>query len=561
MVWQPSRFNKCRNRLYLNYIAMTQIRPFSLKPSPFSWLVITFLAFLPFLLVAGCTANTPEQPYTIPVRIEIDQQIINQDIPAGSTVQRAIEMAGVSLGNLDKVEPPGFTSITESTTIKITRVREEFELEENIIPFSQQKVRNESLAEGQTLLIQPGVNGTEQITYRLVFENNLQISRTAVKTSILVEPKPEIIMIGIKAPFAPVEISGKLVYIIAGNAWLMQNTTSERIPLITSGDLDGRIFRLSADGKWLLFTRSSTRDPAEEINSLWIANISVTPIRIYDLQARNVITFADWLPGFSQAVIFSTVEPRSTAPGWQSNNDLNLVKFTTSGNLTPVEEILPPNSGGVYGWWGTQFEFSPDRRTLLYARSDSIGTVDLETGDLQPLFEIVPYQTRSDWAWVPGISWSPDSDLIFTVSHPKENGPADPESSEFFSLVAFQPDSGILVDLVNEAGMFAYPSASPSDASGRFSIAFLKAIFPRQSADSRYRLWLMEQDGSNQQPVFPPMDSPGLDPQKIVWSPPDEMDRSLIAVIYQGNLYLINPADGKSTQITGDGLLTQLDWR
>ena len=99
------------------------------------------------------------------------------------------------------MDPPGFTSITEPLTITIIRIREEFEIEENTIPFTQQKVRNESLPEGQTLLIQSGVNGTEQTTYRLVFENNLQVSRTAVKTSTLVEPLPEIIMVGIKAPF------------------------------------------------------------------------------------------------------------------------------------------------------------------------------------------------------------------------------------------------------------------------------------------------------------------------------------------------------------------------
>ncbi len=525
------------------------------------WLVLAWLVSLCLMLLAGCTNATQTQAFTIPIKIDVDSQLLEKNIPAGSTVQRAIESAGVTLGNLDQVDPPGFTAITEPMTVTITRVREEFELEESIIPFTQQKVRNESLPEGQTLLIQSGVNGTEQTTYRIVFENDQQISRTAVKTTVMVEPKSEIIMIGIKAPFTAQVIPGKLVYIIAGNAWLMQNTTSERTPLVTTGDLDGRILQLSDNGKWLLYTRSSDKDPSVEINTLWAANISTDPIRTYNLQAKNVISFADWLPNKANTVIYSTVEPRSAAPGWQANNDLNQLTFSNAGNLSPVDEVLPPASGGLYGWWGTQFKFSPDGQTLLYVRSDSIGLVDIEEGQLQSLLDITPYQTRSNWAWVPGASWSPDSQLIFTVTHPSETGPSDPESSELFNISALNLQPSKLADLVTETGMFAYPAVSPLNEEGRFSVAYLHAIFPRQSADSRYRLWIMEQDGSNKRSVFPPADSPGLNPQQVVWSSPTEDGESLLAVIYQGNLYLVNPTTGESSQITGDGLLTQISWK
>ena len=49
---------------------------------------------------------------------------------------------------------------------------------------------------------------------------------------------------------------------------------------LTSGDLDGRIFTLSPDGAWLLFSRSSTRPIDEEINNLWLKNIRSFGIRI-----------------------------------------------------------------------------------------------------------------------------------------------------------------------------------------------------------------------------------------------------------------------------------------
>lgn len=531
-----------------------------LKPRrPWLWVVLSSL--LTWAALAGCVNSTPAPSFTFPVQIQVDGQVLEENVPAGSNVQRALEAAGVTLGNLDEVSPPGYTAITEPLNIFILRVREEFELEENIIPFSQQKVRNESLPEGQTLLIQSGENGTEQTTYRLVFENDQQVSRSVVKTTVLIEPKPEIIMVGIKTPFTSQEIPGKLIYLTAGNAWMMENSTAQRTPLITTGDLDGRILRLSENGKWLLYTRASSKDPAVEINQLWAANLSVDPIRTYNLKVSNVIFFADWLPGKANTVIYSTVEPRSVAPGWQANNDLYRVTFTTAGNLAPAEELLAPASGGLYGWWGTYFEFSPNGQSLLYARSDSIGLVDLEEGSLLPLLEITPYNTRSNWAWVPGAAWSPDSQMIYPVTHPNEKGLGEPETSELFNLSVLTLEPARRVELALETGMFTYPVISPPDSQERFTVAYLRAIFPRQSADSRYRLWLMEQDGSNQRGIFPPEDSPGLDPQKVVWSPPTSAGEAFLAVIYQGNLYIINPTTGESSQITGDGLLTQICWK
>ena len=72
----------------------------------------------------------------------------------------------------------------------------------------------------------------------------------------------------------------------------------------------------------------------------------------------------------------------------------------------------------------------------------------------------------------------------------------------------------------------------------------------------------MDRDGSERQMLFPPEDQPGLQPQKVVWAPgPNDSHRWLLGLIYEGNLWLIDASDGQARQITGDGLLTRLDWR
>jgi hypothetical protein len=63
--------------------------------------------------------------------------------------------------------------------------------------------------------------------------------------------------------------------------------------------------------------------------------------------------------------------------------------------------------------------------------------------------------------------------------------------------------------------------------------------------------------------LFPPTDAPGLDPQTPVWAPDAIQGQvgSFVAVVYQGNLWLIDSGSGQAYQITGDGLTTRIDWQ
>ena len=215
-------------------------------------------------------------------------------IPSGSTVSQALQMAGVTPGNLDRIEPPLYTVLNEGDSVQVIRVEETFETEEQIIPFEKQVVRNESLPEGETRLVQAGVNGLQEITYRRVLEDGTEISKSIVKSVVLVESLPEVVMIGAQASFAPLPIPGKLVYLAGGNAWLMDASTANRVPIVTFGDLDGRIFELSPRGDYLIFTRKSTRPASQEINTLWA--VRANGGKPFSTGISNVVHFADWIP-------------------------------------------------------------------------------------------------------------------------------------------------------------------------------------------------------------------------------------------------------------------------
>lgn len=519
------------------------------------------------LALSGCLSPRVSQSgVSITVSITADGETRQISVPSGSNVESALKSVGVAYVQLDKIEPPLYTVLNDGDTIKITRVTEKFETQQSTLPFERQTVRNESLPQGETRLIQPGVNGTQELTYRHVYEDGTEVSNTVVKTVILQPALPEIVMVGVQTPFSPLSIPGKLVYIASGNAWLMEGSTANRVPLVTTGDLDGRVLKLSRDGNWLLYTRKSSKPVDQEINTLWALNIDNPKADPLDLKVSNVIHFADFDPNDSLTIDYSTVEPRAAAPGWQANNNLFRRKFGENGNMGLEQKVIDANTGGVYGWWGTDYVWSPKGNLLAYSRPDGIGIVSFKNKTLLPQLDITPLQTHSDWALIPGIGWGADGQTLYVVTHAPPPGLVNPEESPNFDLSALSLDSGVSVQMVSQSGMFAYPAASAVHQLGAeqaYSVAYLQALAPTQSENSGYRLVVMDRDGSNRRVLFPEEGSPGLDPQTPLWSPAPGSDGAgeLLAVIYQGNLYLVDVASGSAHQVTGDGLMQKIDWK
>lgn len=537
---------------------------FPVLRAPARWIPAVLLSLF---LLAGCLSpQVSQSAASINITIVVDGQRLTVAIPAASTVQDAINNANLVLGALDRVEPPPYTLLADGDLIRIVRVREEFSTRQETLPFERQSIRNETLPLGETRLIQSGTNGVQELTSRRVYEDGQLVSDAIVKAIILTPAVPEIVMIGVQAPFVPLPIPGKLVYIASGNAWLMEGSTANRRPLVTTGDLDGRILRLSPDGRWLLYTRKSEQPAEVEINTLWALNIEAANATPINLKTPNVIHFADWDPKTSLTIVYSTVEPRATAPGWQANNDLFRMKFGERGNLGVRDKILEANTGGVYGWWGTEFAWSPDGRRMAYSRPDSVGLVSFPDRESRPVLEVTPLQTHSDWALIPGLAWGPDNDTLFVVTHPPSPGLGNPEESPYFDLNGLALSAGVDARLVQQSGMFASPAASPARPIGdelAYSIAYLQALLPNQSDTSGYRLMLMDRDGSDKRTLFPPQGSPGLSPQKPVWAPGvvSGQEALFIAIIYQGNLWLVDSLSGQAYQATGDGLMVKLDWK
>ncbi len=514
------------------------------------------ISFLLIAVLAACQT----QPNQIFIEVDGGRQALTTQ---AGTVREALTEAKITLGPLDRVKPDLYAQLEQGLVIVVTRVAEEINSRREVIPFEQQIVTNEALAAGESKLAQLGVNGEDEISIRVVYENGVEVSRTEISRRTIIQPVPEILVVGPQGELPAVPIEGTIIYLSNGNAWLMRESSSSRRAVTTAGNLDGRVLNLSPDGRQLLFTTALTDEIDLPLNELWLASTTIVGEKPITLGIRGVLQ-ADWSPVISQTQIaYTTAERVANPPGWKANNDLWLLTVPPPApngeiqpdKLTKPEQLLPPSTPGLYPWWGTTFTWSPQGDRLAYARADEIGIIDLNsskviTDSVTALAKFTPLKTFSEWVWVPKVSWSPDGKFIAAPVHgpPLASEPAD--ESPIFDLWLLSVDGRLSAKVVDRVGMWTNP------AWAKAGIAFGEAVNALESVNSRYTIQLIDRDGSNKRQLFPFQTEPGVQFPELAWSPGGDE----LLFIYNGNLYLTTSRGKPPQQLTVDGQASQPRW-
>ncbi|MBI3912982.1 MAG: G5 domain-containing protein [Chloroflexi bacterium] len=527
------------------------------------WLASRFVFLaLGVFLFAAC-AQTSKR---VVLAVDGTQRVVDTQ---AVTVQDFLREQSVALGDNDRVDPPVYAEIGRSAAITITRVEIKTETERLPLPFTRKLIKDEAYPENQMRVIQLGTNGALEITYAITREDGVETARRETARKTLSPPKDEILALGTQGSLPTVSLaSGAVIYLANGNAWVMRHSNQDKRPLTITGDLDGRVFSISADARVLLFTRAAEEE-SSALNSLWVVDTLVLGETARALPIKDVI--AAQLAPDARTLAYSTGVKVAGAPGWKANNDLIVVGVDANLNLVaPRQVIWKASIPGALGWWGGNLAWSPDGRALAYAFPSEIGYTDvparaanaktetIETlAPRKPLKRFAPFATHADWVWLPSLAWSPDNRFIVSVVHAPLENPNVASENSAFEAWAFSRDGAVSAPLAKQIGMWAFPQWSPPDEKRDSRIAFGIALSPSDSERSRYALAVMDRDGGNKKQFFPTgANESGLLVPHVAWSP---NAKQLIAV-RDGDLWLYDFASNKWAQLTANGASSLPRW-
>ncbi|RME82000.1 MAG: DUF348 domain-containing protein [Caldilineae bacterium] len=114
------------------------------------------------------------------------------------TVAAVLVQQGIVVMGLDRVEPDLGTRLRPHMQIRVTRVREQYVYEDEIVPFESIMLGDDTLLIDQRRVKSQGRNGLRRYRYRVRYEDGQEVARTLEDSWIAVEPETRVIAYGRK---------------------------------------------------------------------------------------------------------------------------------------------------------------------------------------------------------------------------------------------------------------------------------------------------------------------------------------------------------------------------
>lgn len=130
-----------------------------------------------------------------PVILNVDGRVFKTRTRAQSVGAALVEI-GVGITGLDRVEPALDTPLQDELTIAITRVREEIEISEEIVPFETVFQPDAGRLIDTQAVVANGAEGVTRQRYRVRYEDGVEVSRVKEDQWVAQEPSQRIIAYG-----------------------------------------------------------------------------------------------------------------------------------------------------------------------------------------------------------------------------------------------------------------------------------------------------------------------------------------------------------------------------
>ena len=140
------------------------------------------------------------------------QVVINRAIPVnftlfgktsearthGNTVGEMLKEKNIKLSSDDRVLPSLNTKITNGMDIKVWREGKQIISVEEQVEFEIEKIEDADREVGYSEVQTPGALGTRNVSYEVIIQDGVEISRTEIASIVTVSPKTQIEVVGVK---------------------------------------------------------------------------------------------------------------------------------------------------------------------------------------------------------------------------------------------------------------------------------------------------------------------------------------------------------------------------
>jgi uncharacterized protein YabE (DUF348 family) len=113
------------------------------------------------------------------------------------TVREALNNSQVYLGINDRLEGAEMDDpVTSGMDIRVIRVKEEIQSENQFIPFTVEYRENRHMNKGEERIVREGKEGIRELFYRVVFEDGKEIARELISNTLLSNPVNRLVEVG-----------------------------------------------------------------------------------------------------------------------------------------------------------------------------------------------------------------------------------------------------------------------------------------------------------------------------------------------------------------------------
>lgn len=126
----------------------------------------------------------------------------SQSYTQAKTVGEMLDQKKITLGKNDTVEPSKDTPMTANMTVKLWRNGKQTMTQEEDVDFEIEKVKDADREVGFREVKTPGEKGKKTVTYEIIMENGVEVSRKSINEIVTKQPVKQVETVGSKSAFS-----------------------------------------------------------------------------------------------------------------------------------------------------------------------------------------------------------------------------------------------------------------------------------------------------------------------------------------------------------------------